>query len=69
MKYGGVLPRAGVVQPWAVCVRCELVYKDEVPIMGPVPCPHCASAVYRDLTEEQGRKLINGSLKIEDLRS
>lgn len=61
MKYGGELTEQDARGPFAVCWRCQLVYRDFVLLSGDVICPECDQAVDRGIDRQRAESLLDGS--------
>ena len=63
MKYGGFLSRLPQKDSYAFCSKCELVFRDDIPVSGSIKCPHCGLAVVRGLDEKQAKEKLDNEYK------
>lgn len=63
MKFGGILSAVWVAPTYAMCSACGVVYQDDIPVSGSVPCPQCKKALVRGISRNDARASLDDSQK------
>ena len=63
MKYGGVLTQVRLIEQFAICRPCGLVYQDNSHMSGSLLCPKCRQPVERGLSRAMAKEMLDTDQK------